>query len=123
MATHALLKKIAMELPDVTESEKPLAYFVEVGGAEKQFVWSWKERLDPKKPRVENRGVLGIRVANVAARDAMIAMEPKKFFTEPHYANYPAVLARLKELSAADLRVLLGEAHAIVKGKDKSKRR
>ena len=119
MATHALLKRIAMELPDVTDSERPLAYFVKVGGAEKQFVWSWKERIDPKKPRVENRSVVVFYVANVGQRDAMISAEPKKFFTEPHYYNYPAVLARLKELTAADLRVLLAEAHGIVAAKKK----
>jgi hypothetical protein len=53
--------------------------------------------------------VLAIRVASVGERDAMVSAEPRKFFTEPHYAGFPAVLVRLAEVSVADLRVLLSE--------------
>ena len=68
------------------------------------------ERLTPKKPRVANAGVLAVRVANLGQRDALLAADSKKFFTEPHYAGFPAVLVRLAEVSAADLKVLLAEA-------------
>jgi hypothetical protein len=40
----------------------------------------------------------------------MIAAEPRKFFTEPHYNGFPAVLVRLAEVSVADLRTVLEEA-------------
>lgn len=68
------------------------------------------ERIDPRKPRVPNKGVLAVRVANMRDRDVMISVEPAKFFTEPHYNGFPAVLVRLEAMTAADLRELLAEA-------------
>jgi hypothetical protein len=64
----------------------------------------------PKKPRVPNPAVLAVRVATLAQKDTLISAEPAKFFTEPHYNGFPAVLVRLAEVSARDLRVLLAEA-------------
>ena len=63
-----------------------------------------------KKPRVPNHGVLAVRVANLGQKDVMLRAEPAKFFTEPHYDGYPAVLVRLSAVSSADLKVLLAEA-------------
>ena len=37
--------------------------------------------------------------------------DPEKFFTEPHYNGFPAVLVRLPAVTAAELRQLLGEAY------------
>jgi hypothetical protein len=68
------------------------------------------ERVTPKKPRVPNTGVLAVRVANLGQRDALLAADSKKFFTEPHYAGFPAVLVRLTAVTAADLKILLAEA-------------
>jgi len=61
---------------------------------------------------VPNPAVLAVRVANLAQKDLMIATEPAKYFTEPHYNGYPAVLVRLAAVSRAELRTLLVEAHA-----------
>ena len=57
-----------------------------------------------------NPKVLAVRVANLNEKNLMIAAEPAKFFTEPHYNGYPAVLVRLAEVSAKELRPLLVEA-------------
>src|ERR1700759_3931037 len=76
----------------------------------KGIAWVWMEAVGPKKPRLANPSVVAIRVANLAQRDAMLAVEPRKFFTEPHYEGYPAVLVRLAEVSSAELKVLLEEA-------------
>jgi hypothetical protein len=54
--------------------------------------------------------VIAARVANVAQRDLMIAAEPAKFFTEPHYAGFPAVLVRLEAVSLTDLELIIAEA-------------
>ena len=67
------------------------------------------ERIQPNKPRVANPGVLAIRVANEGQKEALISAEPKKFFTEPHYNGFPAVLVRLAEVNAKELRTLLEE--------------
>ncbi|MFI5312328.1 MAG: hypothetical protein ACHQQ3_13905, partial [Gemmatimonadales bacterium] len=63
-----------------------------------------------KKPRVPNPRVLAVRVANLGDKDLMISAEPAKFFTEPHYNGFPAVLVRLTEVKVAELRPLLEEA-------------
>ncbi|MES2177545.1 MAG: hypothetical protein V4550_06735 [Gemmatimonadota bacterium] len=109
MATQADVRRIALALPDTVEGENHFAFSVPVKGKLKGYAWVWMERVTLKKPRVPNPGVLAIRVANVAQRDLMIAAEPDKFFTEPHYNGFPAVLVRLKAVTVADLRVLLEE--------------
>ena len=111
MATQADVRRIAMKLPNVEEGADRFAFSVPVKGKQKGFVWVWMERVAPKLPRVANPGVIAARVANVAQRDMMIAAEPKKFFTEPHYNGFPAVLVRLAEVSVADLKVLIEEAY------------
>src|SRR5829696_6713525 len=103
MATQADVRRIALALPGAEEGSGHFAFSVQRGGKPRGFAWVWLERTAPKKARVPNPGVLAVRVANVAQRDLMIAAEPAKFFTEPHYDGYPAVLVRLDAVSAADL--------------------
>jgi hypothetical protein len=99
-----------MTLPDVEEAKNDFAFSVWNKGKLRGFVWSWKERVNPKKPRVPNPGVIAARVANLAQRDLLLAAEPKKFFTEPHYNGFPAVLVRLDAVTVSDLKVLIAEA-------------
>jgi hypothetical protein len=98
-----------MSLPGTEEAKNHFAFEVPVKGKLKGYAWVWMEHVTPKKPRVANPGVLAIRVANVNVRDLMVAAEPVKFFTEPHYAGFPAVLVRLAEMSVRELRPLLVE--------------
>jgi len=49
-------------------------------------------------------------VTNNAQKDLILSSDRRKFFTEQHYNGYPAILVRLKEVTVADLRVLLEEA-------------
>jgi hypothetical protein len=110
MATQADVRRIALSLPETEEGKDRFAFGVRNKGKSKGFAWVWMERIDPKKPRVPNPGVIAVRVANNAQKDLIIASDSKKFFTEPHYNGYPAVLVRLKAVTVADLKVLLGEA-------------
>jgi len=107
MATQADVRRIALALPEAEEAANDFAFSVPVKGKPKGFAWVWKERVNPKKPRVPNHAVLAVRVANLGEKDALISAEPAKFFTEPHYNGFPAVLVRLAEVSVADLRELL----------------
>jgi hypothetical protein len=109
MATQADVRRIALALPGAQEGESELAFWVMNKGKAKGFAWPWKERIEPKKARVPNLGVLAIRVTNNAQKDLILSSDSRKFFTEPHYNGYPAVLVRLKEVTVADLRVLLEE--------------
>jgi len=109
MATRADVRRIAMSLPNVQEGKDHFAFSVPNKGKLKGFVWVWMERVVQKKPRVANPGVIAVRVANVGQRNAMLSADPVKFFTEPHYAGFPAVLVRLDAVTVADLKVLLAE--------------
>jgi hypothetical protein len=91
MASLQDLRRIALALPETTEATDELVYAV--GG--KRIAWPWMERVEPKGPRQPNRGVIAVRVANELEKQALLAMDPAVFFTEPHYDGYPAVLVRL----------------------------
>ena len=110
MATQADVRRIALSFPGAQEGKDRFAFFVMDKGKPKGFAWVWLDRPEPKKARVPNPNVLAVRVANNAQKDLMVALDQKKFFTEQHYNGYPAILVRLKEVTVADLRVLLEEA-------------
>jgi hypothetical protein len=110
MATQNDVRRIALALAGAQEDPGRFGFSVLVKGKAKGFVWAWQERLDPKKPRVSSREVIAVRVSGLDAKDALLAAAPDKFFTEPHYQGYPAVLVRLREVTVAELRELLGEA-------------
>jgi hypothetical protein len=110
MATQADVRRIAMALPDVEEKEGRFAFAVPVKGKLKDFIWVWMERVIPNKPRIANPAVLAVRVANLAQRELLISTEPEKFFTEPHYAGFPAVLVRLANVNVPELRTLIADA-------------
>jgi hypothetical protein len=110
VATQADVRRIALSLGETEEVEGRFAFAVPVKGKPKAFVWVWMERVDPKKARVANPAVLAVRVANIGVREVMIAAEPVKFFTEPHYAGFPAVLVRLAAVKVPELRTLMEEA-------------
>jgi hypothetical protein len=112
VATQADVRRIAMSLPGTEEGTDRFAFSVPVKGKQKGYAWVWMERITPKKPRVANPSVLAVRTTTVSARDLMIAAEPTKYFTEPHYAGFPAVLVQLAEVSVRELRPLLAEAWA-----------
>lgn len=110
MATQADVRRIALQQPGAEQAPTGFAFSVMNKGKAKGFAWVWMERVVPKKPRVANPGVVALRVPNVAQRDAMIAADPKKFFTEPHYEGFPAVLVRLDAVTVADLATLIPDA-------------
>ena len=110
MATQADVRRIALALPETEEASGHFAFSVRTKGKLKGFAWVWMERVAPKKPRVPNPGVLAVRVADLGQKDLMLSADPAKFFTEPHYNGFPAVLVRLDVVSAADLEPLLAEA-------------
>ena len=55
------------------------------------------ERVEPKEPRIENLDVLAVRVANAAEKEMLFASDPERFFTEPHYHGFPAILFDLRD--------------------------
>src|SRR6185436_20205966 len=107
MATQADVRRIALTLPGTTEGTERFAFSVENKGKQKGFVWVWLERKDPKKARTPCPTVLAVRVRDQAEKAVLLAGDPERFFTEPHYNGFPAVLVRLAAVNAAELRELL----------------
>jgi len=107
MATIDELRQIALALPETSEEEGRLAFAVLNKGKPKGIAWVWLERIDPKKARIPNPAVIAIRVRNNAEKEMLIEAEPAKFFTEPHYNGFPAILVRLAAVERAELEALL----------------
>jgi hypothetical protein len=111
MASFDDVRRIARELPGTSVRDDQRGMGVEGKGKKQRgFVWAWNERVDPKKARVPNFGVIAIRVANETEKATLLSADTDKFFTEPHYDGYPAVLVRLANVTADELRMLLTEA-------------
>ena len=110
MATQSDVRSVALSLPGAERVPGRFAFGVQRKGKIKAFVWVWMERVTPKKPRVPNHGVIAARVPDLAEKDRLLAADPVKFFTEPHYKGFPAVLVRLGAVSVSDLKTLLTAA-------------
>jgi len=48
--------------------------------------------------------ILAVRVADLGEKEAVLAAQPKGFFTIPHFDGYPAVLIQLKAVTKRALR-------------------
>ena len=110
MADQNDVRRIALSLPETEEGQDRFAFSVRNRGKLKGFVWVWFERVEPKKARVPRPDVVAVRVANLNEKDALLSMDATKFFTEPHYNGFPAVLVRLPEVDASELEELITEA-------------
>ena len=115
MATQDDVRRIALSLPETSEAaDHHFGFGVLNKDKVRGFVWTWNERIDPKKPRVPNPEVLAVRVASLAAKDELIAADPVKFFTEPHYNGFPAVLVRLPAIDVGELAELITDAWRVL---------
>ena len=110
MATQADVRRIALSFPETTEKQGHFAFELRHGAKYKGFCWVWLERIEPKKPRVPNPSVLAVRVAGLDAKEILLMADADKFFTEPHYDGFPAVLVRLEKIGKTELRELLQQA-------------
>ncbi|HVQ29772.1 MAG TPA: MmcQ/YjbR family DNA-binding protein [Vicinamibacteria bacterium] len=104
------VRRIALSLPGAREDDDHFAFTVENKGKRKGFAWVWMERVTPRKARVPNPGVLAVRVRDEAEKAMLVAGDPERFFTEPHYNGFPAVLVRLRAVTRAQIHKLLADA-------------
>jgi hypothetical protein len=98
--------RLAMGLPDVTESERFGNRTWSV--TRKAFAWErpfskadlkrFGEVTPPAGP------ILAVRVADLAEKEAVLAASRPGFFTIPHFDGYPSVLLQLQKVTKADLR-------------------
>ncbi|MEU2610069.1 MmcQ/YjbR family DNA-binding protein [Micromonospora sp. NPDC007271] len=112
MATWDDVRRIALALPETTErgSHDHLpAWRVR----DKPFVWERPLRradLDALGDAAPDGPVLGVRVPDLGAKEALLADDPTVYFTTPHFDGYPAVLVRLDRVDVAELAELITEA-------------
>ena len=107
MADQEDVRRIALALPETSEAEQHFAFSVRNKGKQKGFVWVWNERVEPKKPRVARPDVVAIRVADRYEKEALLLSGEERFFTEPHYNGFPAVLVRLPLIDVEELEELI----------------
>jgi hypothetical protein len=110
MATQDDVRRAALALPDTVEANDRFAFSVMNKGKAKGIAWVWLERIHPKKARVPNPEVVAIRVADEAEKQALVAEDGDKFFTEPHYNGFPAILVRLAAIEPDELEELIIDA-------------
>lgn len=104
MANAEEVLRIAGTLPGAVQEASPL----EVSG--KGFAWFYQEKVPGQQGRVEQRDVLVVRVAHLEDKEVLLAAEPEKFFTIPHYNGYPALHVRLPAITTDELTELLTAA-------------
>ena len=57
--------------------------------------------------RSEAEGGLVVFVADLDEKEELLASDPEKFYTTPHYDGYPTVLVNLKKVKVDELRELI----------------
>lgn len=110
MATQDDVREICAALPGVTEGEGRFGFSVKVKGKAKGFVWSWAERVHPRKARVVNDDVLAVVVPDLITKEIILSLDSDAYFTEPHYNGFPAVLVRLAAIAREELEDLIVDA-------------
>jgi hypothetical protein len=111
VASFEDVARIAAGLPET--SERLSRGYRQWRVKDKLFVW---ERPLRAREAAELEGdladgpILGARVEHLLAKDALLADDPRVYFTTSHFEGYPAVLARIDRIAHADLHELVTEA-------------
>jgi hypothetical protein len=109
MVTLEEVASLATALPQVSEGIRYGHRAWSVAG--KVFAWERAfSKADLKRfgdQRPPAGPIVAISVADLGEKEAVIAADPRSFFTIPHFDGYPAVLVQLAECSKKSLREAL----------------
>ncbi len=111
MATWDDVRRFALALPEAEERLSRDMRQWRVDG--KLFVW--ERPLRPKEIKAlgddaPSGAILGARVEHFIAKEALLADDPRVFFTTSHFDRTPAVLVRLDRIAVKDLEEVVTEA-------------
>ena len=104
MASWDDVRRLALALPET--SERLSRDLRQWRVRDKLFVWERPLRrsdLDALGPGAPQGAILGARVEHEGAKAALIADDPRVFFTTPHFDGYPAILVQLDRIAVDDL--------------------
>jgi hypothetical protein len=106
MATLDDVAALALELPGVAEGESRGNRTWSVAG--KGFAWERPfSKADLKRfgdVTPPDGPILAVRVEDLGEKEAVLAAQPRAFFTIPHFDGYSAVLIQLRKVSKKALR-------------------
>ena len=111
MATWDDVRRISLALPE--SSERLSRGLRQWRVKDKLFVWERplrRKEIDSLGERAPDGPILAARVEHLGAKEALLADDPRVYFTTAHFDGYPAVLTRLQRITAEDLRELVTEA-------------
>jgi hypothetical protein len=106
------VRRLATALPEVTE-QSGREGLVQWRVKDKNFVWERPLRAADRTAlgdAAPEGPILGVRTADLDAKDKLLAEWSDSAFTTPHFDGYPAVLMRLERLTPADLEDIVTEA-------------
>jgi hypothetical protein len=111
MDTWDDVRRIALALP--LTSERVSREVRQWRVRDKLFVWERPLRRTEIKAlggEVPDGPILAARVEHIGAKEALLAEDPRVFFTTSHFDGYPAILVRLDRIAGEDLNELITEA-------------
>ena len=115
MATWDDVRSIALGLPETFERAGRDG-LRDWRVKDKGFVWERPLRKSDRAAlgtAAPDGPILGARVPDVGAKEALIADNPDVYFTTPHFDGYPAILVRLDRIAMPELEELIIEAWII----------
>jgi hypothetical protein len=105
------VRRIALALPETSEKTS----WGNAAWAVRDHTFVWERPL--RKTDVKALGdaapqgpILGVRVDDLGAKEALLKSEPDSCFTTPHFDGYPAVLVQLDHVSEDVLAGIIEEA-------------
>ena len=111
MASWDDVARICLALPATTEATSWGSRAWKVRG--KSFVWERPLRtadLRALGASAPSGTVLGVSVADLGVKEALLAEDAATVFTTPHFDGYPAVLVRLEAVDLSELEELVVDA-------------